>query len=70
MKFLLHYNMKIIIWWKGTNLWWRDKNLVRGVCWGGIFADGLGMTKLLAGGAESLHPPNPGHSCKLSMRKK
>ena len=54
MLFLLCYNLKIVIQWgEGVKIWWGGGCLLEG----GIFLGG-GMSKFLAVGGDSLHPPS------------
>ena len=64
MKFLLGYNMKIVILWKGINLWSREHKFGEGESTGRIPGEG-GWTNFWLGVVGALpHPPskkNSGH---------
>ena len=60
MKFLLSYNMKIVIYWRGGG----DKPLVGGAYWEDFSCWGwVGMSEFSASGRTSPHLPQQGKPC-------
>ena len=55
MPFLMGYNLKIVVWWGGIDIWWgKYKFGGGGVYWGEFL--GERMSKFLAGGGTPHHP--------------